>query len=164
MNRNTQAQDLPGSHQAQAYAKDTPNFTGAAHRLMWRDFHRLYAQKYGRRVAWLQGPARVERPWSQDPDVAEAWKQGKTGIPYIDACQRELLQTGWLAYKGRKTAAYFFVHDFAMSYGNWAVVSKIGNGGSGAWSGSGDVDQAHLDLRWKLRAELEHTFVDGYPN
>ena len=25
----------------------------------------------------------------------------------------------------------------------------------GAWSGSGDVDQAHVDLRWKLRAALE---------
>eukprot|EP00971_Amphidinium_carterae_P237809 4721236-Amphidinium_carterae.1 len=26
------------------------------------------------------------------------------GVPYIDACMRELRQTGWLAYKGRKTA------------------------------------------------------------
>ena len=26
---------------------------------------------------------------------------GKTGVPYIDACMRELKQTGWLAYKGR---------------------------------------------------------------
>lgn len=25
---------------------------------------------------------------------------GLTGVPYIDACMRELKQTGWLAYKG----------------------------------------------------------------
>merc|ERR1711953_1613347 len=110
---------------------------------------------------------------SQDPDIANAWKTGRTGIPYIDACQRELRQTGWLAYKGRKTAAHFLVHDlgidwrigafhdeevlldydFAMNYGNWAVVAKVGNGGSSAWNGSRDVDPEHEDLKHKLRAE-----------
>jgi deoxyribodipyrimidine photo-lyase len=154
-------------------AKETPFYAGVAHRLMWREFHRLYTVKYHRRVAWLQGPARVLRPWNQDPEIAEAWKRGKTGIPYIDACQRELNTTGWLAYKGRKTAAWFLVHDlgmdwrigafhdeevlldydFAMNYGNWAVVSKIGNGGFSAWNGSRDVDAGHWDLRYKLRAE-----------
>ena len=63
----------------------------------------------------------------------------------VDACQRELRKTGWLAYKGRKTAAHFLVfdlwmdwrigafhdeevlldYDFAMNYGNWAVVYAI---------------------------------------
>merc|ERR1719230_581410 len=96
-----------------------------------------------------------------------------TGVPYIDACQRQLLQTGWLAYKGRKTSAYFLVfdlwmdwrigafhdeevlldYDFAMNYGNWAVVAKVGNGGSSAWDGSRDVDPEHEDLKHKLRAE-----------
>jgi len=164
------------------HAAETPNFCGAAHRLLWRDFHRLYTQTYGRRVAWLQGPAQVERPWSQDPELAEAWKKGRTGVPYVDACQRELQQTGWLAYKGRKTAAYFLVHDlgmdwrigafhdeetlldydFAMNYGNWAVVSKIGNGGADAWAGSREVDEEHWDLRWKLRAEQENDPTGSY--
>jgi len=154
-------------------AKETPNFAGVAHRLLWREFHRLYTQKYHRKVAWLQGPARVKRQWSQDPEVADAWKMGRTGVPYIDACQRELRQTGWLAYKGRKTAAHFLVHDlgidwrlgafhdeevlldydFAMNYGNWAVVAKVGNGGFSAWDGSRDVDEYHTDLCWKLNAE-----------
>jgi hypothetical protein len=163
-------------------ASETPAFAGAAHRLLWRDFHRLYTQKYHRKVAWLQGPARVERPWSQDPQIAEAWKMGKTGVPYIDACQRELNKTGWLAYKGRKTSAHFFVHDlgmdwrigafhdeetlldydFAMNYGNWAVVAKIGNGGGSAWAGSTPVDETHTDLRWKLRAEQENDPSGAY--
>jgi len=154
-------------------AAETPFHAMAAHRLMWREFHRMYAIKYHRRVAWLQGPAKVTRTWDQNPEVAEKWKKGLTGVPYIDACQRELLKTGWLAYKGRKTAAHFLVfdlwmdwrigafhdeerlldYDFAMNYGNWAVVSKIGNGGSSAWDGSRDFDPEHWDLRFKLRAE-----------
>jgi len=161
---------------------DTPSYAGTAHRLLWRDFHRLYTQKYHRKVAWLQGPAKVERAWSQDPQMAEAWKMGKTGIPYIDACQRELNKTGWLAYKGRKTSAHFLIHDlgmdwrigafhdeetlldydFAMNYGNWAVVAKIGNGGGSAWAGSRDVDETHTDLKWKLRAEQENDPTGAY--
>lgn len=145
--------------------------TGVVHRLMWREFHRLYAMKHHRRIAWLQGPARVQRPWSQDPDVADAWKKGKTGVPYIDAIQRELVQTGWIAYKGRKTSAFFLVHDlgmdwrigafhdeehlmdydFAMNYGNWAVCAKIGNPDSIAQHG--ELDKDHYDLKQKLRAE-----------
>eukprot|EP00927_Polykrikos_kofoidii_P086964 TRINITY_DN989_c0_g1_i1.p1 TRINITY_DN989_c0_g1~~TRINITY_DN989_c0_g1_i1.p1 ORF type:complete len:451 (-),score=71.90 TRINITY_DN989_c0_g1_i1:88-1284(-) len=163
-------------------AAETPNFPMVAHRLMWRDFHRLYAIKYHRRIAWLQGPARVERTWKQDPEIAEAWKKGLTGVPYIDACQRELQQTGWLAYKGRKTSAHFLVfdlwmdwrigafhdeetlfdYDFAMNYGNWAVVAKIGNGGAGAWAGSKEFDPEHTDLRWKLRAEEKNDPTGTY--
>jgi len=163
-------------------AMETPCFAGAAHRLLWRDFHRLYAQKYHRQIAWQQGPAKVKRSWSQDPEVADAWKKGMTGVPYIDACQRELNKTGWHAYKGRKTTAHFLVHDlgmdwrigafhheetlldydFAMNYGNWAVVAKIGNGGSSAWDGSRDVDAEHWDLRYKLRAEQENDPTGTY--
>merc|ERR1719352_1196642 len=124
-----------------ARSQETPFFAMCAHRLMWREFHRLYAIKYGRRIAWLQGPAKVKRSWKTDPEIAEAWKVGKTGVPYIDACQRELNKTGWLAYKGRKTSAHFFDYDFAMNYGNWAVVAKIGNGGGSAWAGSTAVDE-----------------------
>ena len=165
-----------------ARAWETPNGAGVAHRLLWRDFHRLYCVKYHWRVAWLQGPAKVERPWSQDPELADAWKRGMTGIPYIDACQRELKQTGWLAYKGRKTAAHFLIHDlgmdwrigafhdeevlfdydFAMNYGNWGVVAKIGNGGSSAWDGSHGVDEEHWALRFKLNAEQENDPSGAY--
>jgi len=165
-----------------ARSQETPVAPMVAHRLMWREFHRLYATKYHRKIAWLQGPAKVQRTWSQDPDMALAWKQGKTGVPYIDACQRELQKTGWLAYKGRKTSAWFLVfdlwmdwrigayhdeetlldYDFAMNYGNWAVVSKIGNGGKSAWDGSRDFDPDHWDLKYKLRAEQENDPSGAY--
>jgi len=99
-----------------------------------------------------------------------------------DACQRELRQTGWLAYKGRKTSAHFLVHDlgidwrlgafhdeevlldydFAMNYGNWAVVAKVGNGGFSAWNGSRDVDECHTDLKWKLNAEKQNDPSGAY--
>jgi len=152
-------------------AKGRANFTGVAHRLLWREWHRLNAIQWGRRLFWLQGPGRIERPWSWDQDKIEAWKLGKTGVPYIDACMRELQQTGWLAYKGRKTAAHFLVcdlgidwrvgayhyeetlldYDCAMNYGNWVTVARVDK--PRAWGEQEYVDDNHEDLQWKLGAE-----------
>ncbi|CAE8644091.1 unnamed protein product, partial [Polarella glacialis] len=142
---------------------------GVVHRLIWREWHRLNAIVWGRRLFWLQGPGRVERPWKQDPDIAQAWKDGRTGVPYIDACMRELKATGWLAYKGRKTAGAFLVHnlgfdwrigafwyeevlmdyDCAMNYGNWTTIARVDRG----YAGNDFTDVGHKDLKAKLRAE-----------
>jgi len=82
---------------------------------------------------------------------------------------RELRQTGWLAYKGRKTAGHFMVfdlgldwrigafhyeevlldYDCAMNYGNWVTVAKVDKPRGGGYG----VDETHADLCWKLSAE-----------
>lgn len=118
---------------------------GVAHRLMWREWHRLNAIKFHRRLYWLQGPGRQDLSWKHDPETAERWKAGHTGIPYIDACMRELNETGWLAYKGRKTTAavlginlwidwrigafhfeeMLLDYDVAMNYGNWVTCCRV---------------------------------------
>jgi len=162
-------------------ASEHKNFTGVAHRLMWREFHRLNAIHWHRRIAWLQGPGRVERPWTTDPVIVAAWKQGKTGVPYIDACMRELHETGWLAYKGRKTAGFFLVfdlgvdwrvgafhyedelldYDFAMNYGNWVTVAKVDKPRN--W-GESEVnpEEKHDEMRWKLSAEKTNDPTGAY--
>lgn len=155
----------------QIFHKTKPcrNHPGVIHRLMWREWHRLNAIAWGRRLFWLQGPYKVERPWTSQPAIVEAWKAGKTGIPYIDACMRELKATGWLAYKGRKTAGAFLVHnmgvdwrigafwyeetlldyDVAMNYGNWVTVARVDKD----YGGSTFADEGHRELKAKLRAE-----------
>eukprot|EP00667_Euglena_gracilis_P006230 EG_transcript_6288 len=139
---------------------------GLCHRLLWREWHRLNAIRWGRRLFWLQGPGRVERPWSTAPALVAAWKAGATGVPYVDACMRELRRTGWLAYKGRKTVAHFLVfdlgvdwrlgafhfeevlldYDCAMNYGNWVTVARVDR--SGGWAPA-----VHAELLRKLAAE-----------
>lgn len=157
------------------------NHAGVVHRLLWREWHRLNAIHWGRRLFWLQGPGRIERPWTSEPSLVEAWKLGKTGVPYIDACMRELRQTGWLAYKGRKTAGHFLVfdlgvdwrvgayhyeevlldYDVAMNYGNWVTVAKVDKPRS--W-GEAPEDTAldHTDLTWKLGAERANDPAGAY--
>mmetsp|Transcript_22088 Transcript_22088/g.40595 ORF Transcript_22088/g.40595 Transcript_22088/m.40595 type:complete len:643 (+) Transcript_22088:87-2015(+) len=162
-----------------ATAASCRNFAGVAHRLMWREFHRINSIKWGRRLFWLQGPGRIERPWTTEQTLAEAWRQGLTGVPYIDACMRELRQTGWLAYKGRKTAGHFMVfglgldwrvgafhyedvlldYDCAMNYGNWVTVAEVDKTRRGQWLSSESsiedlVAACKPNIEWKLSAEM----------
>ena len=42
-----------------------------------------------------------------DPELLEAWKQGRTGYPMIDACMRALSATGWLNFRMRAMVMSF---------------------------------------------------------
>lgn len=142
---------------------------GVVHRLMWREWHRFNAIKFHRRLYWLQGPGRQNQVWKKDPVVAERWKKGQTGVPYIDACMRELNETGWLAYKGRKTVAAFLSidlwldwrigafhfeevlldYDVAMNYGNWVTCVRVDKD----YWGQSFRNATYDDLKLKLAAE-----------
>ena len=80
--------------------------------LLWRDFNNLMAHdanlhhsgswnhmvgnKYSRQI-----------PWDDDPKLLQAWKEGKTGYPWIDAAMRQLEQEGWIHHLGRHAVACF---------------------------------------------------------
>lgn len=36
-----------------------------------------------------------------DPDRFEAWAEGRTGLPFVDACMRALHETGWINFRMR---------------------------------------------------------------
>ncbi|MGY9047115.1 MAG: cryptochrome/photolyase family protein [Rhodobacterales bacterium] len=48
-------------------------------------------------------------PWNEDEERAEviAWKQGRTGIPFVDAAMRELYVTGRMHNRGRMIVASY---------------------------------------------------------
>ena len=45
---------------------------------------------------------------SHDPDLVEAWKEGQTGYPMVDASMRCLAATGWLNFRMRAMCASFY--------------------------------------------------------
>jgi deoxyribodipyrimidine photo-lyase len=47
---------------------------------------------------------------NHDAELVEAWMDGKTGFPMVDAAMRCLRQTGWLNFRMRAMAASFFTH------------------------------------------------------
>jgi deoxyribodipyrimidine photo-lyase len=44
----------------------------------------------------------------RDPGLIEAWKEGRTGFPMVDASMRALVETGWLNFRMRAMVASFF--------------------------------------------------------
>ena len=45
--------------------------------------------------------------WEYNPDYIKAWKEGRTGYPWIDACMKQLRQQGWLHHLARHSVACF---------------------------------------------------------
>jgi deoxyribodipyrimidine photo-lyase len=41
------------------------------------------------------------RPNVPDPERLAAWSKGETGLPFVDACMRSLIATGWLNFRMR---------------------------------------------------------------
>ncbi|HEY6073004.1 MAG TPA: FAD-binding domain-containing protein, partial [Anaerolineales bacterium] len=54
--------------------------------------------------------------WREDLSDFEAWKQGSTGVPIVDAAMRQLRRTGWMHNRARMIAASYLVKDLLI---NW---------------------------------------------
>ena len=79
--------------------------------LAWRDFfHQLLAARP--ETAHEDMRPRGDR-WSGDRDALEAWKNGQTGYPIVDAGMRQLLREGYMHNRARLITASFLVRDLA---------------------------------------------------
>ena len=64
--------------------------------LMFRDFYHYLCQKYQNAIFFPGGMINNKKGinWKQEEEKIVRWKQGLTGVPFIDANMRELLHTG----------------------------------------------------------------------
>jgi deoxyribodipyrimidine photo-lyase len=84
--------------------------------LLWRDYFRFIAKKYGNHI-FRVGGIKQEDPYLRDDFGAfEKWKSGRTGVPFIDANMREINATGFMSNRGRQNVASFLVKDLKV---NW---------------------------------------------
>jgi deoxyribodipyrimidine photo-lyase len=77
--------------------------------LAWREF---YADVLHHNPASAWEDLRSElaaMPYDDEPGLVEAWKQGRTGVPLVDAGMRQLLATGWMHNRVRMVTASFLV-------------------------------------------------------
>ncbi|MFL6060810.1 MAG: FAD-binding domain-containing protein, partial [Marmoricola sp.] len=49
--------------------------------------------------------------WRDDPDGLAAWKEGRTGVPIVDAGMRQLEATGWMHNRVRMITGSFLTKD-----------------------------------------------------
>ncbi|GHP04859.1 cryptochrome-2 [Pycnococcus provasolii] len=86
--------------------------------LMWREFNICMARQANRKVpgSWGQMAGNYlcrPMPWKSPTDDAAtaaqyaAWRDGKTGYPFVDAIMRQLRQEGFIHHLGRHMVACF---------------------------------------------------------
>ncbi len=82
----------------------------------WREFSYHLLWHY---PSMAQEPIKKEFskfPWKFDVSSLNAWKEGKTGYPLVDAGIRQLLTTGWMHNRVRMIVASFLVKDLFIPW------------------------------------------------
>ncbi|MGP9788419.1 FAD-binding domain-containing protein [Roseinatronobacter sp. NSM] len=73
-----------------------------AKRLAWRDhFIQKLEDEPQLETRCLHPAHEALRPRADRQQVLRAWAQGETGVPFVDACMRYLISTGWLNFRMR---------------------------------------------------------------
>ena len=122
--------------------------------LAWREFyqHCLYFFP-----GLARGPYRLEFqdfPWENNLEHFQAWCEGKTGYPIVDAAMRQLNEIGWMHNRCRMIVASFLTKDLII---NWQWGEKYfmqhlidgdlaANNGGWQWSASSGMDPKPLRI------------------
>ena len=84
--------------------------------LIWREFYIYILYHYPHVRDGNFRPQYDRIPWRNDSDEFEAWKNGLTGYPVVDAAMRQLTATGWMHNRARMIVASFLVKDLLIDW------------------------------------------------
>jgi len=93
-------------------------------------------------------------PWDNDKALFQAWCEGKTGYPIVDAAMRQLNETGWMHNRCRMIVASFLTKDLIIDWrwGEKYFMQKLydgdlsSNNGGWQWSASSGMDPKPLRI------------------
>jgi deoxyribodipyrimidine photo-lyase len=93
---------------------------GASHTLIrelyWRDFFTHIGWHFPHVFKGSFNRAYDAIEWTEDEELFEAWCEGRTGFPIVDAGMRELVATGFMHNRVRMIVASFLVKDLHISW------------------------------------------------
>ncbi|TDF36357.1 DASH family cryptochrome [Alteromonadaceae bacterium M269] len=114
--------------------------------LLWREYFQWYLQNHGSRLFYFEG-VRNKRPLTTFlPQRFKRWCEGETPYPIVNACMKQLNETGYMSNRGRQLVASCLVHelgidwrfgaayfeqqlidfDVASNWGNWQYLAGVG--------------------------------------
>jgi deoxyribodipyrimidine photo-lyase len=118
--------------------------------LIWREFYIqiLYHFPHVSRTSFKTSLASI--PWRNDEYEFQAWKDGKTGVPIVDAGMHQLKKTGWMHNRARMIAASYLVKDLLIDWRwgeAWFMENLIdgdpaANNGGWQWTAGTGTDAA----------------------
>lgn len=122
--------------------------------LYWRDFYYYTAYHFPIvfKKSFLPWANHIE--WVNNKKHFEAWCEGKTGVPMVDAAMRELNHTGWMHNRSRMVVASYLTKNLLIDWrwGEQYFASKLidydpaQNNGGWQWSASVGTDPRPLRI------------------
>lgn len=138
------------THESESYRKESDWIRVE---LLWREYFHWDARRQGAGLFYKGTPhSDDETPTSSMnlpeplPGAFDDWRNGTTGVPWVDAGMRELAATGWLSNRMRQNVASYLIkdlhvdwrlgaewfehclidHDVAANWGNWRYLAGVG--------------------------------------
>lgn len=126
-------------------ACERPGAEEYVRQICWRDFY--YQVTYAFPDLGRRDYRPREGDWEHDEDKAQAWREGMTGVPIVDAGMRQLLTEGWMHNRLRLIVGSYLTKrlkidwrvgvdhfadllldgDMPNNCGNWQWVAGTGN-------------------------------------
>ena len=140
----------PRELEQRARDRGGPGAEAFVRQLAWRDFyaHVLLAFPGNARHAHRREFDRLE--WDDDDERLDAWREGRTGFPVVDAAMRQLHARGWMHNRGRLIAGAFLTKDLHLDWRHGEAHfmrhllcgDEASNNGNWQWIASVGVDPA----------------------
>lgn len=103
--------------------------------LVFREFYHHIAYCTKNHDKMINNTGVTFKHWKDNPEYLEAWTNGMTGFPAIDATMRQLHKEGWIHHFGRQLVSYFLTQG--LLYQSWEKGAKV-------------FDRLLLDADWSV--------------
>jgi deoxyribodipyrimidine photo-lyase len=131
--------------------------------LIWRDFYQMILWHFPHVQTQSFKPAYDRIDWRNDPQEFEAWCEGKTGYPIVDAGMRELNATGFMHNRVRMIVASFLTKHLLIDWrwGEAYFAKKLldydlaANNGGWQWATGSGCDAAPYFRVFNPRLQTE---------
>ena len=119
--------------------------------LIWRDFYHQVLHHHPHVVGGAFRPEYDRIAWADGPDADadfDAWCQGRTGYPLVDAAMHQINETGYMHNRLRMVTASFLIKDLGIDWrrGEAYFAEKLidfdlaANNGGWQWASSSGCD------------------------
>jgi deoxyribodipyrimidine photo-lyase len=122
--------------------------------LAWREFYQHAMYHFPELAEGAFRDNFQNFPWQNNEEYFQAWCEGKTGYPIVDAAMRQMNEIGWMHNRCRMIVASFLTKDLIINpqWGEKYFMQRLidgdlsANNGGWQWSASSGMDPKPLRI------------------
>jgi deoxyribodipyrimidine photo-lyase len=116
--------------------------------IAWREFYQHAMYNFPELAEGAFRETFKNFPWESNDEYYQAWCEGRTGYPIVDAAMRQMNELGWMHNRCRMIVANFFTKDLLLDprLGEKYFMQRLidgdlsANNGGWQWSASSGMD------------------------